>query len=292
MDIDEILKDLELNTGVFPKEALEAAIVNKDKITQDLLTIIQQATDNAESLLEKPNYWAHIYAMYLLSQFREKRAYPLLVEFFSLPGEISKDLTGDVVTESLHSILASVCCGDTSLITKLVEQQDIDEYTRDAALKALVTLVACGEKPREEVLAYYKSLFGGILTREPSWVWNSLVSCCVDLYPQELYEDIKQVFEEGLIDPFFIGFEDVEDRLKLGKDKTLAKLKSEYTLIDNTIEELKWWACFKQPKEQLSKPSTNSKIIDSKNNRTTSKTKTNTKRDMAKKSRKRNRKHR
>jgi Protein of unknown function (DUF1186) len=76
MDIDEILKDLELNTGVFPKEALEAAIINKDKITEDLLGIIRQTKDNAESLLEKPNYWAHIYAMYLLSQFREKRVAP------------------------------------------------------------------------------------------------------------------------------------------------------------------------------------------------------------------------
>lgn len=292
MEIQEILKNLELNTGVFPTEALEAAIVNKDKITEDLLAIIQQANDNAESLLEEPNYWAHIYAMYLLSQFREKRAYPLIVDFFSLPGEISLDLTGDIVTESLHSILASVCCGDTSLITKLVEQENIDEYIRSAALKALVTLVACGEKSREEVLAYYKSLFEGILTREPSEIWNSLVSCCVDLYPQELYEDIKQVFEEDLIETFFIGIENVEDTLELGKDKTLANLKSEYKLIDNTIEELKWWACFKQPNEQLSKFSTNSKTTNNKTTNSTSKTKANNKKDMAKKSRKRNRKRR
>ena len=42
---------------------------------------------------------AHIYAMYLLAQFREPRAYPLIVEFFSIPGDIALDTTGDVATE-------------------------------------------------------------------------------------------------------------------------------------------------------------------------------------------------
>ena len=44
---------------------------------------------------------AHIYAMYLLAQFREPRAYPLIVEFFSIPGDIALDTTGDVATEDL-----------------------------------------------------------------------------------------------------------------------------------------------------------------------------------------------
>ena len=58
---------------------------------------------------------AHIYAMFLLAQFREKRAYPLIVDFFSAPGDIAAEATGDVVTEYLSRILASVCGGDVSL---------------------------------------------------------------------------------------------------------------------------------------------------------------------------------
>ena len=122
MRIKEILKELEFNTGTFPRQAVEAAIANRERITPELLRIIEQATQNVEALLHKERYMAHLYAMYLLAQFREKRAYPLIVDFFSIPGEITLDITGDFVTEDLGRVLASVSWGDTSLMEKLVEE--------------------------------------------------------------------------------------------------------------------------------------------------------------------------
>ncbi len=44
-----------------------------------------------------------------------------MAQFFSHPGELSLDLTGDVVTENLDSMLASVSCGDYRLIKTLIE---------------------------------------------------------------------------------------------------------------------------------------------------------------------------
>jgi Protein of unknown function (DUF1186) len=66
---------------------------------------------------------AYISAMYLLAQFREPRAYPLIVEFFSIPGDIALDTTRDVATEDLGRILASVSCGDIRLMTALIENE-------------------------------------------------------------------------------------------------------------------------------------------------------------------------
>jgi hypothetical protein len=95
-----------------------------------------------------------------------------------------QDVTGDVVTEDLCRILASVSCGDDSLIKSLIEDEQVNEYVRSAAVRALVTLVACDERPREEVISYFHELFNGRIRREYSAVWNSLVSCGADLFPR------------------------------------------------------------------------------------------------------------
>lgn len=54
------------------------------------------------------DYMAHLYAMFLLAQFRETRAYSLVVRFASLQGNLLYSLCGDFITEDLGRVLASV----------------------------------------------------------------------------------------------------------------------------------------------------------------------------------------
>lgn len=255
MDIQDILKQLEVNEGSFPQEAVAQAIEQREAITPELLRILEYAHHNIEHLSET-GYMAHIYALYLLAQFRESRAYPLIVQFFSTPGEITLDMTGDVVTEDLGRILASVAHGDIGLITSLVENEQGNEYVRDAALRSLVTVVACGEQTREDVLAYYQSLFQGGLPREFSILWNGLVWSSTHLCPEELYQDIKQAYEDGLVETGVIRLEDVEETLERGKQRVLDELSNNqrYRLITDTISEMEGWACFRSA-DRLPSPS-------------------------------------
>ena len=146
MEIREILAELEYNRGYFPHEAVQEAIRQKDKIIPELLRILENAERNIHQIEEQPAYMAHIYAMFLLAQFREKRAYSLIVDLFSHPGDTSDNIAGDFVTEDLSRVLASVCHGDTTLIKQLIENRDADEYVRDAGLRALLILVLYGKK--------------------------------------------------------------------------------------------------------------------------------------------------
>ncbi len=250
MDIQDILKQLEVNEGAFPREAVLQAIEQREAITPELLHILEYARDNIEYLAEHGHYFAHLYAIFLLAQFREPRAYPLIVQFFSIPGESSLDVTGDVVTEDLGRILATVCDGDIEPIMSLIENEEANEFVRDAALESLVTLVACGEQPRDTVVAYSQSLYRGKLVREYSQVWDGLVDASTDLYPEEVYEDIKQAYHEGLADPASMRLEDVEEVLARGRDDVLDALSKDQRrrLIDDAISEMEWWACF-QPQE-------------------------------------------
>lgn len=248
MNIQEILQELKYNTGVFPRRALQEAVACKEEIIPALLEVIENAKLLPEVLYED-RYMAHIYAMYLLAQFREKRAYPLIVDFFSIPGEITLDSTGDVVTEDLHRILASVSYGDATLIKSLAENDDANEYVRGAALDALLTQLVCGEATRQEVMTCYASLFRGGLTREPSQVWASLVSCSTDLYPEEVMEEIRQAFEDDLVDEMSIDREYVMEVFARGKEKALRELyeDSRRRFIEDVIKDMEWWACFNRP---------------------------------------------
>jgi hypothetical protein len=204
------------------------------------------------------DYMAHLYAMFLMAQFRETRAYPLVVRFASLPGDLLDSLCGDFITENLGQVLASVCGGDPAGIQSLIENEGTDEWVRGAALSSLVTLVAAGKKSRDEIVSYFAGLFRGKLVRQWSHVWDTLVSYTSDLYPAELLDDIERAYDEGLVDPSYIGFDDVKRDLAIGKDRLFARLADNphRRLVDDTIAEMGWWACFREDnREATNSPS-------------------------------------
>jgi hypothetical protein len=108
MDVEEILSQLERNEGHLPQVALEEAVAHREEIIPRLLGVLEEVARDPQTFAADQNRMIHIYAMYLLAQFREPRAYPLLVQIFSAPGELPHDLVSDVVTKDLGSILASV----------------------------------------------------------------------------------------------------------------------------------------------------------------------------------------
>jgi hypothetical protein len=246
MEIDQILREFERPTGRFARAAVEAAVERREEITPELLRILEETTQRAAELVGEEDYMAHLYAMYLLAQFRETRAYPLVVRFASLPGDLLDSLCGDFIAEGLENVLASVCGGELGGIQSLIENEDIDQWVRGSAVSSLATLAASGQKSREDVLSYYACLFRGKLVRELSYVWCALVSNSSDLYPAELLGDIERAYEEGLVDASFICFEDVQRTLALGKDQALARLADSphRRLVEDAAAEMERWACF------------------------------------------------
>jgi len=242
------MHQFERATAKFARAAVEAAEARPEEITPELLRILEETVDRAAQLDAEGDYMAHLYAMFLLAQFRETRAYPLVVRFASLPGDLVDSLCGDFITEDLGQVLASVCGGELAGIQSLIENEATDQWVRGAALSSLVTLVAVGQKSRDEIVGYFARLFRGKLVRKWSHVWDSLVSYSSDLYPEELLDDIKRAYEDGLVDPDYIGFDHVKRDLAAGKDRILARLADNphRRLVEDTVAEMGWWACFRE----------------------------------------------
>lgn len=245
----DLLERIQFNNGKFPEAELREIIKNKEEYIPELLDILDYAYENPEEIEEDQDYFAHIYASYLLAQFREPGAHSKIVKLVSLPGDMAYNIYGDTITEDLSSLLASTYDGDDSLIKGLIEDESIDEYVRGSAIASLTILAIYNMKTRNEVVDYFKTLFKGKLNREQSSAWSSLINECCDLRAVELYEDIKLAFKENLIDLMSIGLEDVEDSFELSIDSfSLEDLKfnNHNTLITDTISKLKNWAAFNE----------------------------------------------
>jgi hypothetical protein len=88
MTVPEILKELELYTGRFPKRAMREAVEQREAVTPELLRVLEEVAASPQSFAERKDYMLHLFAMFLLAQFREKRTYRPLVAIFGTPGEV------------------------------------------------------------------------------------------------------------------------------------------------------------------------------------------------------------
>ncbi|HLH51988.1 MAG TPA: DUF1186 domain-containing protein, partial [Verrucomicrobiae bacterium] len=210
MTIPEILKELEPYTRKFPMEAMRAAIEQREAITPELLRIVEAIAANPTEFAQRDNSTLPVFTLYLLAQFREKRAFPAMVRIFSAPGETAYKLVGDTVTEGLKQIFASVYDGNPGPLYGLIENDRADEYVRDAAINAILVLENTGQMSRAEVIDYFRSLFHGRLKRTHSFAWNGLVCAVADLPAPELLEEVRQAYSEGLVDEGVVDLKGVE----------------------------------------------------------------------------------
>jgi len=286
--MNELLKEIEYNNGELPETQLREIINRKEEFIPELLEILKSAKENYGEILEKPDYFAHIYAIFLLAQFKEKQSFKLIIDLVSLPKEIPDDIFGDFLTEDLHKILASVCGGDMEPIKKLVEDSNVNEYVRGAAIKSFIVLLGEGVMSQSEVIEYYKSLFQGKIEREFSQVWNELIYDSCEAGPSELYEYIKKAYEDELVDIYCITLEEVDEATKIhNKEKLPDLVKEGYAFLKDTIEELACWECFNRNKVE-----TKSQYMQgiSKLNKSKNKSKNKNKKNQVKASKKKQRK--
>lgn len=240
MTIPEILKELEPYTGRFPMDAMRAAVEQREAITPELLRWVEVIADNPAEAAKRKDYMLPVFSLYLLAQFREKAAYPLLVKIVSAPGETPFDLFGDTITEGLRQILASVYDGNPAPLHGLVESEQVNDFVRSAALNTFLVLEHTDQMPRETVLEYFRSLFHGKLPRTPSYAWSSLVCVVADLPAPELLAEVRQAYSENLIDESVADLEGIEQDMAAPKPWR----RDRQHLITDAIAEMEGWACF------------------------------------------------
>ncbi|MEO8350229.1 MAG: DUF1186 domain-containing protein [Chthoniobacteraceae bacterium] len=242
--LPDFLQPLETLIRPFPHEAIIAAIDHREESIPHLLHALEWADQNTDEANHgEPPYMLHLFALFLLAQFRETRSYPLVVSM-ARNAQV-EDLLDDVITEDLGSILASVCGGDTRLIEGMIEDPTLYEFVRGAAVNALGVLLHTGAKTREEISGYIGELLTNRLEREPNHAWDCAIGICSDFGFREHIDTIRKCYAAGLADPMFDLLEDVEAEIVRPPGDPDRWRLMRYTLIDDTIAEIGSWYCFK-----------------------------------------------
>jgi hypothetical protein len=244
-EVAEILRELKYFRVPFPSAEVADAIAHKDEITPHLLDILKQAAEDPEVFNADDDICVHLFALFLLAKFREQRAWPLILKIISAP-DGGEELLGDVITEGLSAIIASVCGDDLSNVKALIENPATDEWVRSSALDALVRLVAVGRLSRDEAMQYFAHLYN-TLEREPGEIWDALGNSSLDLCPKEVLDELQTAYDEELIDENSFGQDEIEEALSQGPDGTLRRLREgphRRLLVDDVEREMSWMSGF------------------------------------------------
>jgi len=242
---DAIMGELRKDQRRFAREAVQMAVIRQKEITPYLLAVLEAVTRQPDDTIER-NDDALLYAIHLLAQFRERKAYPLLIRFLSTAGDHAEALLGDTITEGLNRILASVYDGDIAPLQALVGCPSANEWVRLAAVKAHTVLVLWGVLDRAVLINYLRRLLHNGLNTLPSPVRSAIADAAMDIHPGELVNDLRVAYGGGLIDRFCSTVEDLEEKAALPIEAVLEKsrLDPHLALISDAADEMEWWACF------------------------------------------------
>lgn len=138
------------------------------------------------------------------------------------------------------------------MITKLIEDKDVDEYVREQGIVVLEVLVFEGILKREKVIKYFKKLLIEKMKEKHYKIITGIINGLTDLYPEEAINEIRIAYANNMVDEMMINIDDIENVLKIDKKRAIEEQKSRKhsQLIGNINDEMTWWYCFNKDKNR------------------------------------------
>lgn len=243
MTTSEIIQALERFSPVFPRQALSEAIRQREAVTPPLLEALDYAFENAARLREEESdYYLHVYAMYLLAQFREPQAFPKLVRLLTLDEESLEYLVGDCLTEDYDTLLSSTYDGDPAPLQAVVEDCSLFEFARVAAIDTCGMLYGTGRIGRDALISFFRGALAGPLATDKSYAVTKLAHCAIDWHLIEMIPDVKALFERDAVDPMVFG--EYDSFIDLLFD--YRKARTPRAFLEDALGAMENWACFER----------------------------------------------
>ena len=244
-DVQQAIKRLSASRPcVFPRAALQMLIDNQEEASPLLLDYLETVLADVQAALDSGQTDLMLYALFLLGQFRERRAYrPLMKLLQQLDEEQTEWLLGEVSTAGLDCIIASVCDGDIAPIKRLVENPNADIYLRYAAFYSLLTLACQKQLDPDSLKKYCQQMLEGQLVCDEGYLAMAPVAICEMLNFADLLGAIRKAYERWPDMQEFRRLPDIEkDIATVGSRKSERSFHEDF--ITDTIGTLENWACF------------------------------------------------
>ena len=231
----ELIEKLYDNESQFDYETVKEIRKNKGKINSYLLEELNKNIENYNSEKGFPLFVD--YALFLLAEFKEKKAFPLILKMLSIPSLDGYNALGDGLMEKLSSIMVSVFDGDFKGLNKIIENKNIDNYIRNIALETYIYFYKKKLIDKNDLIQLLKNLI--LIYEYDDDIYNSILTVIINTRLIEMIPDVKLLFENDAIDYYIRGgYAEFIDYL-FNYDK-------EYTIdvISNIEDNMAWWYCF------------------------------------------------
>lgn len=246
MTVPEIISALTPYTGKFPKDAVRAAVEQREAITPELLRALEDFGADMTGFAKREDYMLHLFAMYLLAEFREKPAFPLITKIISGPPTVVDELIGDTVTEGLSSILGSTYNGDLESLVKIALQQDAYPFVRSTVQDTITLLFHEKFISRDQMVGSFRRILTELTADDDPQAWNGVVMAAAEAQASELLPEIRTAFDRGMVERGYCDLEDVIKILNEPPHVLLEGFSYHHHLVNSAEEEMSWWAAFSE----------------------------------------------
>jgi len=230
----------------FPRETIEEAVQNQEEITPILLEELDEVIENPELAAEEMDYMMHLYAIFLLAQFKEEKAFSRVIDLISFSSEVTDRIFGDVIADDLSSILYSTFDGDFDSLKSVIKNPMLNIYARGSALDVYGRLYTDGLVTKEETIDFLREILAEESRLENGDIATSVQKFVVDRHIFEMIDDIQMLYDDNRIDRNYFGTYD-----SFLDSMYSYEFDSENTYyIEDTIEEMSWWSSFEQTEAQ------------------------------------------
>jgi hypothetical protein len=244
IDIDSLITNL-TETPLLPRRALSQAIARNGVVTPAFLDILKDYVAHPSENARQED--AIFFAIHLLAQFREKRAYRPLMRLLALDPERVEAVLGDAATTTLPRVVASLFDGDPRPAQAIIENAQVDQFVRSSVLEALGFLTAQGEIDLEVFKKYLLWAYGELQPQANSMIWVAWQSAISLLGLNEFRSLVRKAFRTGKIHASIMSYEHFEEDLRETlrcADRTALFLDRNLGYFEDAIGEFSRWYRF------------------------------------------------
>ncbi|NLI75400.1 MAG: DUF1186 domain-containing protein [Candidatus Riflebacteria bacterium] len=249
MDIPEILTELLHFQPRFPREAILAARERRAEIVPELLKVLDYTAEHLDEILEDHDYMGHIFAAFLLAEFREGQALPRLVRLLRQTDDRLQALWSDLLHICVPRLLAATCGRSALPLKELAEDLTSTPRARRQALQALQILYLNDELSREDLVKYLAGLLAKAQT-DPRWqdpqIIGEIACLAFEIHPDELMLDLEPLYDRGLVEESLVTRADLRALLRRPVEDVVKEARDDVhnRLPFDVVVEMEGWPCY------------------------------------------------
>lgn len=253
----EYIDNLYLNTDKYNEKVVEQIRKNKGKINECLLDEIKVLIDSYD---ENEPYLpiTFDYLIFLLAEFREKKLFPVLMDFIEKYDGLDNVIAG--ITDKLPSILVSVFDGNYDRINSLIFNKNVQGFIRAQVMMVYKYFYNNNNMISKKNFIKFLNKVIKYYDYNDEWMYDQVITLVSECHIFEMIEDVRALFEKNVANLEAIG--DYSDFID-----SIFNFESQGDVVDvitNIKEQMPWWAYFEEC------PTTNKKmseyVSDIKNN--------------------------